>query len=212
MATRKKNPGIGDMMPVLLIGGGAFAAYWYATNYGPSGAVMNAAGVKVASSWWDGWFGATAAASTTTGAAPTGTAVGTPVGTASAGAATGAPPSVTISNATGASSTSFKVGDTVKVSVQGPPNTQVTYNGAVNGTPFTGQVLGVTDASGNLQWSGVVPDSLIGNITETWFVGNVQAGTINFTVSAAGVSGIGEMPLPSLRSKTGARIKRGYVN
>lgn len=209
MAT-KKNPGMGDMMPVLLIGGGAFAAYWYATNYGPSGSVTNAAGVKVAPSWWDQWFGAVTPA--TAGAAPASGAAGTTVGTASAGAGAGAPPSVSISNATGASSTSFKVGDTVKVAVQGPPNTQVTYNGSVNGVPFTGQVLGVTDGSGVLQWSGVVPDSLIGNITETWFVGNVQAGTINFTVSAAGVSGIGEMPLPSLRSKTGARIKRGYVN
>lgn len=201
MAMKKSKNPMGDMMPVLLMAGGAFAAYWYATNYGPTGAVMNAAGVQIAPSWWNTWFGTT----TTTAAAGT-----TPTAAATQG--TAAAPSVTITNATGASSTSFNVGDTVKVTVQGAANSPVTYSGSVNGTPFATQTLGTTDSTGNLVWSDTVPASLVGTITETWFVNGVQVGTITFTVSNPGVAGIGDMPMPSLRSKTGARIKRGYVN
>jgi hypothetical protein len=75
-----------DIMKYVLIGGGLYALYWYVTNYGPSGAVTNAAGAKVAASYWDTWFGgAVAAASTTT----TGSSAGAGSG-ASAGAGAGA--------------------------------------------------------------------------------------------------------------------------
>jgi len=47
----------GDMMKWLLLAGGAFGAYWYITNYGPNGPVRNAAGLTIAPSWWDTWFG-----------------------------------------------------------------------------------------------------------------------------------------------------------
>lgn len=52
-----------DWMKYLAIAGGAYLAYWYVTNYGPSGAVS--AGHI---SYWDTWFGsATAPAPVQTG-------------------------------------------------------------------------------------------------------------------------------------------------
>jgi hypothetical protein len=53
-----------DITSILLMVGGAAAAYWYITSYGPNGAVSAGA-----VSWWNTWFGTTAAlppASTTT--------------------------------------------------------------------------------------------------------------------------------------------------
>ena len=52
----------------LIVGGGVLA-YWYVTNYGPSGHVSTGA-----VSWWDTWFGAgtPAPAGTATGTAVTG--------------------------------------------------------------------------------------------------------------------------------------------
>lgn len=50
-----------DMMTWLILGGGVALAYWYITNYGPSGTVTNAQGVKVAPSYWDQWFGGASA-------------------------------------------------------------------------------------------------------------------------------------------------------
>jgi len=38
-----------NIMPWLMIGGVAYAAYWYLTNYGPGG--------KVGPTYWDMWFG-----------------------------------------------------------------------------------------------------------------------------------------------------------
>lgn len=49
-----------DILKYVLIAGGAYAVYWYVTNNGPSGTVFQN-GVKVAPSYWDSWFGATAA-------------------------------------------------------------------------------------------------------------------------------------------------------
>ena len=50
-----------DIIKYLAIAGGAYALYWYLTNYGPSGAVT-AGGV----SWWNSWFGGSVAAPATT--------------------------------------------------------------------------------------------------------------------------------------------------
>ena len=46
-----------NILTILGLGAGAYAVYWYLTNYGPHGAVNNAQGVKIAPSYWDGWFG-----------------------------------------------------------------------------------------------------------------------------------------------------------
>lgn len=47
----------GDIITLVAVLGGGYAAYWYMTNYGPNGAVHNAAGAKVGMSYWDSWFG-----------------------------------------------------------------------------------------------------------------------------------------------------------
>lgn len=64
-----------DIIKYVAIAGGAYALYWYLTNYGPGGAV-SAGSV----SWWSTWFGGTVAApATTTGS---GTGSGAPAQTA----------------------------------------------------------------------------------------------------------------------------------
>lgn len=81
-----------QLITFALLGVGGYALYWYITNYGPTGPVLNAAGVKTSPSYWDGWFGAsTPAVSATTqpAANPTtvtttstnGTTTTTPIGT-----------------------------------------------------------------------------------------------------------------------------------
>lgn len=45
-----------SLITALIVGAGGFAIYWYVTNYGPNGAVSAGA-----VSWWNTWFGATAA-------------------------------------------------------------------------------------------------------------------------------------------------------
>jgi hypothetical protein len=49
-----------------MIAVGAYAAYWYVTNYGPNGAVVDANGNPIpgAVSYWTSWFGTSASAAT----------------------------------------------------------------------------------------------------------------------------------------------------
>ena len=56
-AVKKDNPVSSNMIMYLVIGAGAFAAYWYVTHYGPNGASFDAAGNKIQPTYWDGWFG-----------------------------------------------------------------------------------------------------------------------------------------------------------
>lgn len=69
-----------DMVKYLLIAGGAYAVYWYITSNGPYGPVYNAAGQKIAPSYWDSWFG-TATAPVATAPPPASTTL-VPVATA----------------------------------------------------------------------------------------------------------------------------------
>jgi hypothetical protein len=49
-----------DIVTYALIAGGAYALYWYVTNYGPNGPVS-----ATNPSWWSTWFGGTAGTGTT---------------------------------------------------------------------------------------------------------------------------------------------------
>jgi hypothetical protein len=54
----KDGGGSGNIINIVLLVGGAAAAYWYITNYGPQGAVYGANGAATgAVSWWNTWFG-----------------------------------------------------------------------------------------------------------------------------------------------------------
>lgn len=56
--------GKNGIITLVVVAGGGYLAYWYMTNYGPTGSVM-VNGVKVAPSYWDTWFGGVATTSTT---------------------------------------------------------------------------------------------------------------------------------------------------
>ena len=73
------------LITALVIGGGAFALYWYLNNYGPNGAISAAGGL----SWWQSWFGG--AALPTTGATPTTSTTSTFPGMTSPAPTTAAP-------------------------------------------------------------------------------------------------------------------------
>lgn len=60
-----------NVMTMVMVIGGLGAAYWYMTNYGPSGAAYNSAGQQIGLTWWQSWFGgAQAQAQTTTTTSP----------------------------------------------------------------------------------------------------------------------------------------------
>lgn len=70
--------GKSDLIKYAMIAGGAYLAYWYITNNGPQGAVYNAAGNKIAPSYWDSWFGSATIPAPSTGPLITGNTSTTP--------------------------------------------------------------------------------------------------------------------------------------
>ena len=78
----------------------------------------------------------------------------------------------------------FQPGDSWAIQISGgAPNTLVTVNGVHNGAAATNQ-MGSTDQNGNFSLSGVFDTSVIGNWSETWYVGTQTAGTFTFSVIA----------------------------
>ncbi|MGO9131616.1 MAG: hypothetical protein ACLQIS_18025 [Bryobacteraceae bacterium] len=93
-------------------------------------------------------------------------------------------PSVQISNLTRGGNTSFYVGDSFQVSVQGPPNQQVSNTAEQNANGWSTTPYGYTDSNGNFSMSGVMTLAAVGSWTEVWTVGSYQAlPTLSFTVT-----------------------------
>lgn len=70
------------LIMILAIGAGGYLTYWYLTKHGPTGPAYDAAGNKIAPSYWDTWFGST----------PAGGWVGSGAGTPVTGTGTGTSP------------------------------------------------------------------------------------------------------------------------
>jgi hypothetical protein len=153
--------------------------------------VMIAAGVGIVgfllykngtlATWFPALFSAAQATKTTTGGDSTG-----------GGAPPPPPPpppaktytlSATITNASGGSASSFKVGDSWVVTVTGSPNCPVTSSGSFNGQSIGPTSFGNTDANGQLTVKGSLDSSSVGSWFENWYVCGQQAGSFNFTVS-----------------------------
>ena len=86
---------------------------------------------------------------------------------------------------------SFQVGDSWRLTVQGPPNAPVTDSATQNGTSLGTSPYGSTDATGNFSLSGTFDASTVGSWAEVWSVGGVKAPAISFTVSTAPGGGTG---------------------
>jgi len=103
--------------------------------------------------------------------------------------ATGAPSSTgnynpTVSFQGSRAGSTFQPGDQWSISITGgAPNTIVTVNGVHNGASAVNQ-MGNTDQNGNFSLSGTFDTSVIGNWSETWYVGTQTAGTFTFSVIA----------------------------
>lgn len=79
--------------------------------------------------------------------------------------------------------TDFKVGDSWTLTINGPPNQTVAVTATHNGNPSWGS-YGQTSSTGYWTLSGSMGTGEIGNWTEVWTVGPVQATpTLVFTVS-----------------------------
>lgn len=88
----------------------------------------------------------------------------------------------TTSRGTGA----LQVGDTWLVAITGAsPNSPVTVSGSMPTGPFSGSVMGSTDASGNYSKSGTASSSDLGAWQESWSVAGVPSGAFSFTISPA---------------------------
>ncbi len=124
-----------SILTYAMIAGGAYALYWYVTNYGPAGKITDANGNAIpgATSWWASWFGASAAA------AP------------GAGAGTGAPASTTTSAPAPVQTCALTIPPGLSVT----PDVNNSLRGTVNcnGTPIMVNVImpngGVYNAQGH---------------------------------------------------------------
>jgi hypothetical protein len=92
--------------------------------------------------------------------------------------------SVTLTNLTRPGhDTDYRVGDSFALTIYGPPNQTVGITATHNGETF-GSTQGQTDSTGHWSSSGTMGGGEVGNWTEVWTVGPVQATpTLNFTVS-----------------------------
>src|SRR5271165_1117669 len=120
-------------------------------------------------------------------AQPTNPITGAPIAVTS-GTAAPAGSGVSFSFTTSRGGTVLQPGDNWTVKITGAtPNQNVSASANKNGQDLGTSVFGSpTDANGNYTLSGQIPADQIGSWSETWFVGNQQVGSANFTVVAAG--------------------------
>jgi hypothetical protein len=80
---------------------------------------------------------------------------------------------------------SLQVGDSWALTVTGAPNSPVSNSATQNGTALGTTPYGSTNGAGVFTLNGTATASTVGNWSETWSVGGVNAPALNFTVSAA---------------------------
>ena len=102
--------------------------------------------------------------------------------------ATNYPLSVRLVNTSGGSNSSFNVGDSWQIVVSGTPNAPVTASATQNGTSLGTSSMGTIGSNGQLVITGTMTAAQAGNWTESWSVGGQNAGSVSFSVAAAGSS------------------------
>lgn len=106
-----------------------------------------------------------------------GSAAESPTETAEAsgpsGSSTG-PPRVTLVNLSGGSPVTFRVGERFRLSIAGQPNQEVKAWASHNGSESE-SVFGRTDAAGRWSIEGQMGAEHVGQWTQRWYVGGVQA-------------------------------------
>ena len=196
-----------DMTTILIVGGVGVAAYWYLTNYGPSGASYNAAGAKIAPSYWDSWFGTTTAA-----AAPVTATTQTPAALVNTGTTPSAPqPGVVTQAPAVATAPAFTVTG-VTPDINNSLKGQVSINGSpaitLNVIPSAGTVW---DTNGNDVTATLTPAQV------TQLIAAFQAAA----PPSAGMAGLGAqirtptrpaIPSMSFGGALAAHRRGGFIN
>jgi hypothetical protein len=95
-------------------------------------------------------------------------------------------PTVRLVNSSGGSNSAFSVGDSWQIIVTGAPNSQVTASANQNGTSLGTSPMGTIGSNGSLTLTGTFGAGQVGTWSESWKVGGVTAGTLSFSVAAAG--------------------------
>lgn len=139
--------------------------------------------------------------------ASTGTAIRVPAG--NAGSAGSAPASVYIQNLTNPGATSYNVGDQWQITLSGPPGAPVSATSTQNGQSVGAATsFGNLNSGGTMVLTGTMGSSQVGVWSETWMVGNQNAGSLTFTVNSASSpaatgTGTGTSPIAASTAATG---------
>jgi len=203
-----KDGGSGsDITSILLMVGGAAAAYWYITSYGPNGA-----GSAGNVSWWTTWFGGTAATAATT---PVTAPVPTPIsssGGSGSGTGSGTPPITPIAAPTPV--IQFPANFTVAPDINNSLKGTVLYNGLA--TPINvilanaGNATGVVWNAQGQDITAILGAALVAQIAQAFQTqANIQsAQTISgvpIPIPFGGMNGI----VPAFQSKAGPGLGQG---
>ena len=201
-----KEGGGSDITSILLMVGGAAAAYWYITSYGPNGAV-SAGSV----SWWTTWFGGTAATAPVTVPAPVPTPISSPGGSGS-GTGSGTPPITPVATPTPV--IQFPANFTVATDINNSLKGTVLYNGVA--TPINvilsdaGNATGVVWNAQGQDITAILGAALVAQIVQAFQTqANIQSAQtisgLHIPIPFGGVNGI----VPAFQSKVGPGLGQG---
>jgi hypothetical protein len=196
----------GDVITLLVIAGGGYLAYWWVTNNGPNGAVFNAQGQKVNPSYWDAWFGASAApsagasvssgSSTSTNTNLPGTPVNTTIPARSQPPAATQPPARSQPPTPGSHGSPPAAAFAIPTNVHASPDINSSIKGTIliNGSATTVNVI--PGRVGNM--SGVIYDASGQDITSNFTPDQISAISNAFSSAIGGVSGVDIPGMPML--------------
>jgi hypothetical protein len=180
---------VGTIITLGVIGAAAWALYeWLSSQCSTPGSSLYGGSIC-------GFIpGVTVSASTP--ATTSGATAGTPATTAAATTA----PAVTQTTATLSNATSpgapFAAGDNFQLVITGPANSPVVGTASQNGAVSSSTNFGTTNASGQLIITGGWGAGDVGSWQETWQVGTATPAALNFSIAAAGVSGLSSNRVP----------------
>jgi hypothetical protein len=193
-----------DITSILLMVGGAAAAYWYITSYGPNGAV-SAGNV----SWWTTWFGGTAVGAPVTVEGPATVPVPTPTSSpGGSGSATGSgtPPITPVATPTPV--IQFPANFTVASDINNSLKGTVLYNGvatSINVIPSNaGNATGVVWNSQGQDITATLGAALVAQI--------VQAFQTQANIQSVPTSGSGSILVGGVCANGGTMLPGGICS